>query len=80
VVVTDVYPAGEPPVAGVSGRLIVRAVLDAHPDLAVSYLPRRDDLRDLPRRLARSGDVVLTLGAGDLTTLPDEWLAREVAP
>jgi UDP-N-acetylmuramate-alanine ligase len=27
-------------------------------------------------RLARPGDVVLTLGAGDLTTVPDEWLAR----
>ena len=80
VVVTDVYGAGEEPVPGVSGRLIVRAVLDAHPELAVSYLPRRADLRDVPRRLAGAGDVLLTLGAGDLTTLPDEWLARQVAP
>jgi UDP-N-acetylmuramate--alanine ligase len=75
VVVTDVFPAGEPPIAGVSGRLVVRAVLDAHPGAAVSYLPRRADLLDVPRRLARPGDVVLTLGAGDLTTLPDEWRA-----
>jgi UDP-N-acetylmuramate--alanine ligase len=77
VVLTDVYPAGERPIAGVSGRLLVRAVLDRHPAAPVSYLPRRADLLDVPRRLARDGDLVLTLGAGDLTTLPDEWLARQ---
>jgi UDP-N-acetylmuramate--alanine ligase len=75
-VLTDVYPAGERPIAGVSGRLLVRAVLDRHPSAPVSYLPRRADLLDVPKRVARAGDLVLTLGAGDLTTLPDEWLAR----
>jgi UDP-N-acetylmuramate--alanine ligase len=75
VVLTDVYAAGEQPIAGVSGRLLVRAVLDRHPAAPVSYLPRRADLLDVPKRLARAGDLVLTLGAGDLTTLPDEWLA-----
>jgi UDP-N-acetylmuramate--alanine ligase len=75
VVLTDVYPAGEKPIAGVSGRLVVHAVIDATPTLPVSYLPRAADLVDVPKRLARPGDVVLTLGAGDLTTLPDTWLA-----
>jgi UDP-N-acetylmuramate--alanine ligase len=74
-VLTDVYPAGEQPQPGVSGRLVLKAVLDAHPDLDVTYLPRRADLVAHVPRLARRGDVVLTLGAGDLTTAPDEWLA-----
>jgi UDP-N-acetylmuramate--alanine ligase len=74
-VLTDVYAAGEVPQPGVSGRLVLRAVLDAHPQLPVTYLPRRADLVGLIPRLARPGDVVLTLGAGDLTTLPDEWIA-----
>jgi UDP-N-acetylmuramate--alanine ligase len=73
-VLTDVYPAGETPIAGVSGRVVLHAVLDRHPRLPVTYLPRRDDLRGVPERLARPGDVVLTLGAGDLTTMPDVWL------
>jgi UDP-N-acetylmuramate--alanine ligase len=77
VVLTDVYGFNEPPQPGVSGRLIVRAVLDAHPDQSVVYLPRRRDLVEHVPKLARPGDVVLTLGAGDLTTVPDEWLARE---
>ena len=77
VVLTDVYPAGETPIPGVSGRLVVHAVVDASPRLAVSYLPRPADLIDLPRRLARPGDLVLTLGAGNLTALPDTWLAEK---
>jgi UDP-N-acetylmuramate--alanine ligase len=74
-VLTDVYPAGEQPQPGVSGRLLLRAVLDAHPEQSVTYLPRRADLVAHVPGLARPGDVVLTLGAGDLTTAPDEWLA-----
>jgi UDP-N-acetylmuramate--alanine ligase len=76
VVLTDVYAAGESPRPGVSGRLVLRAVLDAHPDLPVVYLPRRADLVAHVPKLARPGDLVLTLGAGDLTTVPDEWLAE----
>jgi UDP-N-acetylmuramate--alanine ligase len=76
VVLTDVYPAGETPIPGITGRLLVHAVLDAHPELPLAYLPRRPDLVDVPARWARPGDVVLTLGAGDLTTMPDVWLER----
>jgi UDP-N-acetylmuramate--alanine ligase len=76
VVLTDVYAAGETPIPGVSGRVVLHAVLDSHPGLPVSYLPRRADLAGVPMRLARPGDVVLTLGAGDLTTMPDVWLGH----
>jgi UDP-N-acetylmuramate--alanine ligase len=76
VVLTDVYAAGEEPQPGVSGRLVLRAVLDRHPALPVTYLPRRADVVEHVPRLARPGDVVLTLGAGDLTTVPDEWIRR----
>ena len=78
VVLTDIYPAGEAPRPGVSGRLVLRAVLDAHPGTAVTYLPRRVDVVRHALSLARPGDILLTLGAGDLTTVPDEWL--ELAP
>jgi UDP-N-acetylmuramate--alanine ligase len=70
-----VYSAGETPIAGVSGRLVAQAAADRHPELPLSYVPGRAELVDIPARLARRGDVVLTLGAGDITTLPDVWLA-----
>ncbi len=76
VIITDVYSAGETPRPGVSGRLVMRAILDAHPECPVQYLPRRSDVVRFGLRDARSGDVVLTLGAGDLTSVPDQWLSQ----
>ena len=71
-VVTDVYAAGEAPRPGVSGHLIVNAVLDAHPTARVTYLPNRSEVGPYLRTVLRPGDLCLTLGAGDLTSLPDE--------
>ena len=62
---------------GISGRLVLRAVLDANPSLPVAYFPRRTELADRVAAYVRPGDLLLTLGAGDLTTLPDELAARE---
>ena len=78
-VVTDVYSAGEAPRPGVSGKLIVDAVLDAHPSQRVAYLPARGDLARYLHTVLRPGDVCLTLGAGDLTSLPDELLHAEAS-
>jgi UDP-N-acetylmuramate--alanine ligase len=74
VVLTDVYAAGEPPQPGVSGRLILQAVCEAAPRARVLYLPKRADVLARLPGLTRPGDLVVTLGAGDVTSLPDEWL------
>jgi UDP-N-acetylmuramate--alanine ligase len=73
--VTDIYAAGQQPIDGVTGKLIVDAVLDAHPFQRVAWLPGRDDLRRWLLSELRPGDLCLTLGAGDLTTLPSDVLA-----
>jgi UDP-N-acetylmuramate--alanine ligase len=75
--ITDIYPAGESPRPGVSGKLIVNAVLDAHPGQRVAYLPNRADLAAYLRRILRPGDLCMTLGAGDLTSLSDELMEGE---
>jgi UDP-N-acetylmuramate--alanine ligase len=74
VVVTEIYAAGEPARPGVSGRLVADAVRDAHPAARVEWVPERADVVAFLRRELRPGDLCLTLGAGDLTTLPDELL------
>ena len=71
---TDVYAAGEPPQPGVSGRLILQAVCEAGPANRVFYLPKRSDILARLPDLTRPGDLLITLGAGDVTSLPDEWL------
>ena len=73
-VVTDVYPAGEAPRPGVTGKLVVDAVLDARPTARVAYLPDRRDWAPYVRRVARPGDLCITLGAGDVSRLHDELL------
>jgi UDP-N-acetylmuramate--alanine ligase len=76
VVLTDIFPSGTAPIPGVTGKLVVNAVLDAHPDTPLVWLPRRADLVDhLARRLG-DGDVCISMGCGDIATLPDEVQAR----
>ncbi|MGH9164740.1 MAG: UDP-N-acetylmuramate--L-alanine ligase [Acidimicrobiales bacterium] len=74
-VVTDVYPAGESPRPGVSGRLVVDAVRAAQPAAEVLYVAERRHWAPVVAGLLAPGDLCLTLGAGDLTLLPDEVLA-----
>ena len=74
VVVTDIYSAGERPVPGVSGRLVADAVRDQDPQRRVLYAAGWEELRLTVGSELRPGDLCLTLGAGDLTRLPDELL------
>jgi UDP-N-acetylmuramate--alanine ligase len=76
VIVTDVYGAGELPVPGVTGKLVVDALVEAAPGKRAVYLPRRSDVAPFLAREVRSGDLVLTLGAGDITMVGEETLAR----
>lgn len=76
IVVTDVYGAGEQPVPGVSGKLVADAICSHLPGRPVAYLPHRIELAGYLQATCRSGDAVLTLGAGDISTLGDEILER----
>ncbi|MDQ4143604.1 MAG: UDP-N-acetylmuramate--L-alanine ligase [Actinomycetota bacterium] len=80
VVVTDVYGAGEQPVPGVSGKLVADAVCTRLPGRPVAYLPHRSDLAGYLERTARAGDALLTLGAGDISSLGEEILERLEGP
>ena len=77
VVVTGVYAAGEASRPGVSGRMVADAARDAREGLVVYYEEDRGALRALLSKLLVPGDLCLTMGAGDLTGLPDELLAGE---
>lgn len=65
-IVTDIFAAREEPEPGVSGKLVVDAYLAQRPRGPIAYLPRLTDVvRHLSSRV-RTGDLVLTLGAGDV--------------
>lgn len=75
--VTDIYSAGEDPRPGVTGRLIVDAVLGAQPDAKAIYTATHEELLWNLRGVLRPGDCCITLEAGDLTGLPDELLSDQ---
>ncbi|MEM9517647.1 MAG: hypothetical protein AAGA42_22565 [Actinomycetota bacterium] len=72
VVLTDIYSSGTTPIPGVTGKLIVNAVAEAHPEQRLVWLPRRDDLVSFVAGEARAGDVVISMGCGDIATFPEE--------
>jgi len=74
-VVTDVYSAGEDAEPGVDGTLVAAATSAARPGLELVYVPDRGELAKQVAALVRPGDLVLTLGAGDITNLADELAA-----
>ena len=66
VVVTDVYPAREEPVEGVTGKLVVDALADLRPGMLVGWTPSVADGARFLADQARAGDRVVTIGAGDV--------------
>jgi UDP-N-acetylmuramate--alanine ligase len=76
IAVMDVYGAGEPPVPGVSGKLVADAICAQLPGRPVAYLPHRSEVMEYLVRSVRPGDALLTLGAGDVTALGEELLQR----
>ncbi|HKQ59920.1 MAG TPA: UDP-N-acetylmuramate--L-alanine ligase [Candidatus Polarisedimenticolaceae bacterium] len=75
VIVTDVYAAGEPPLPGVDGAAVARA-LERHGHPAVRYEPSLKAIPRLLRATLRPGEVLLTLGAGDVWKVGEALLAR----
>ena len=64
--VTEIYPAREEPVAGVSGRLIVDELAALRPGMRIGWAPSLEEAASLVTAWARPGDTILTLGAGDV--------------
>ena len=78
VILMDVYSAGEAPIPGVSGKTVLESVLRAHPRTQAAYLPHRADVIPYLASRVGSGDVVFTMGAGDVTAIGPE-LIRELS-
>ncbi len=73
VVLMDIYPARETPIPGVTSQLIVETARQTgHPQ--VHYYPDKSQLLEFLKKNCRSGDMVITLGAGDIYKLGEQFL------
>ncbi|HEV8307004.1 MAG TPA: UDP-N-acetylmuramate--L-alanine ligase [Methylomirabilota bacterium] len=77
-VITDIYPAGEPPIPGVHARTLAEGVA-ARTTREVRYVSDRGELVEFLLGAVRPGDLVLTMGAGDIGGVADQVLARLTA-
>ena len=76
VLITDVYAAREQKIEGISGELIAQAAKNSG-HRHVHYVPNLADIDSKVRGLMKNGDLVITLGAGDITKLSDRLLSAE---
>lgn len=76
-VVTDVYGAREDPRPGVSGKLIVDSILKIDRLKQVVYLPRLGAVVEYLNGSTKDGDLVLTLGAGDVHRVGERFLSAD---
>ncbi|HEW81303.1 MAG TPA: UDP-N-acetylmuramate--L-alanine ligase, partial [Nitrospirae bacterium] len=72
VVLMDIYPAGEKPLPGVNSELIFRGISEMGKD--IEYIKERDHIPGYFDTELRAGDILLTLGAGDVWKIGEEFL------
>ena len=75
VVITDIYSSGTTPIPGVTGKLVVDAIENNHPDKKVEWIAQRDDLVRFLASALTSGDLCISMGCGDVAQLPDEVMS-----
>jgi len=75
VIMCDVFPAGEQPIEGANTEALVKAVKDnGHKD--VTYVPKREDIAEHLSDKLRPGDLVITLGAGNIQLTCNELIEK----
>ena len=79
IVITEIYASGTTPIEGVTGHLVVEAVQQAHPKATVVWQPTRSGLIDFLASELAAGDLCVSMGCGDIESLPDEVIARRTA-
>jgi UDP-N-acetylmuramate--alanine ligase len=63
---TEIYPAREEPVPGVTGKLVVDALARRRPGMWIGWAPDLEDAARMVARRARGGDIAVTMGAGNV--------------
>jgi UDP-N-acetylmuramate--alanine ligase len=73
-VITDVFGSDEQPIPGVTGKLLVDSLIEEGFNKKIAYIPKLPDVKDYLDANIRKGDIVLLMGAGDITRVTDDLL------
>lgn len=69
VIITDIYSAGELPIEGVSGERLAQKIKEKRDN--VFFIDNIDGIKNFVLNILKTGDVIITLGAGNITTLSE---------
>jgi len=72
---TDLYAASEFPIEGISSQSLAAKIKEAHPQKEVAYIPK-GEICGYVAGICRPGDLIVTLGAGDITKICDDLVSR----
>jgi UDP-N-acetylmuramate--alanine ligase len=74
-IIAEIYPAGEEPIPGISGRTLFDEVQQfGHKD--VRFEPDMNKIPGLLKNLVKSGDIVMVLGAGNINKIIPEFIKK----
>ena len=75
IILTDIYPAGEQPIAGADARIICDKIKERLPDKQVYFLPKEEISAHI-LKIIKPQDLLITLGAGDIVKVCDELVEK----
>ncbi len=73
-IVSDVFGSGEKPIAGITGKLLIDSLIENGFKNRLVYIPKISDIKDFLINNIKNGDIVLIMGAGDITRVTEDVL------
>ena len=73
-IITDVYSSGEQPIPGITGKILVDNIIDSGFKNKIVYIPKLQDITEYLELNMKKNDIVLLMGAGDITRVTEEIL------
>jgi len=73
-IITDVYGSGEQPIPGITGKILVDSLIDGGFKNKIIYIPKLQDVTEYLELNMKQNDMVLLMGAGDITRVTEEIL------
>lgn len=74
-IITQIYPASEPPIPKVTSKLIINAVRNHNPKIEIFYKRNLNEIPDFLMKLVKARDVIITLGAGNIWQVGEKLLS-----
>ncbi|MFA5306969.1 MAG: Mur ligase family protein, partial [Candidatus Babeliales bacterium] len=76
--ITDIYPASEAPIPGITAARLVEAIRQVNPNINVAYMPTYEQITLHARTVINEGDLLLTIGAGKVNQIAEALVQSNV--